>query len=176
MKRSYGHEDVPFTLAIAGYGTGKSHLGVTIAELLSAPVDNADILANISSADKQIGDEIEILLDDADKPCLVIALNGLTKFDFIHGLSNQIIQVLRRDGHDVKPIEDLRPRFQQAVRMLNWVTSPQLQEELSEICGGASPADIIALLEQQDEATYINVNKFLSKHDMQIRNLQGESA
>jgi hypothetical protein len=177
VKRSYGHEDVPFTLAIAGYGTGKSHLGVTIAELLSAPVDNtpADILANISSADKQIGDEIEILLDDADKPCLVIALNGLTKFDFIHGLSNQIIQVLRRDGHDVKPIEDLRPRFQQAVRMLNWVTSPQLQEELSEICGGASPADIIALLEQQDEATYINVNKFLSKHDMQIRNLQGES-
>lgn len=177
VKRSYGFEDVPFTLAIAGYGTGKSHLGVTIAELLSTPADNtaADILANITSADQQIGEDIRIMIHGVDKPCLVIALNGLTKFDFIHGLSSQIIQVLRRDGHDVKPIEDLRPRFQQAIKMLNWVTNPSLQKELVEICGGTSPENIISLLERQDEATYIKVNKFLSKYDMQIRNLQGES-
>jgi len=177
VKRSYGFEDVPFTLAIAGYGTGKSHLGITIAELLSAPSDkvSTDILSNIRSADDQIGQDIGIMIDDIGKPCLVIALNGLTKFDFIHGLSSQIIQVLRRDGHDVKPIEDLRPRFQQAIKMLNWVKNPQMLKELAEVCSGASLADIIALLEQQDETTYINVNKFLGKHDMQIRNLQGES-
>ena len=177
VRRSYGLEDVPFTLAIAGYGTGKSHLGVTLAELLSAPADKASqaILTNLRSADDQIGQEIGMMIDNIEKPCLVIALNGLTKFDFIHGLSSQIIQVLRRDGHDVKPIEDLRPRFKQAIKMLNWITSPPMLEELAEICGGANLADITALLEKQDETTYINVNKFLGKHDMQIRNLQGES-
>ncbi|MFI4963362.1 MAG: hypothetical protein ACHP6H_05855, partial [Legionellales bacterium] len=29
IRRCYGFEDQPFTLAIAGYGTGKSHLGLT---------------------------------------------------------------------------------------------------------------------------------------------------
>ena len=29
--------DEPFALAIAGYGTGKSHLGVTLASLLGNP-------------------------------------------------------------------------------------------------------------------------------------------
>jgi hypothetical protein len=176
VKRSYGLEDVPFTLAIAGYGTGKSHLGVTLAELLRAPADKVskDILSNIRTADDQIGQDIGIMIDDVEKPCLVIALNGLTKFDFIHGLSSQIIQVLRRDGHDVKPIEDLRPRFQQQISVLQ-VMNPKLLDELPELCGGNSLKDIIALLELQDEHTYINVDRFLSKHDMQIGNLRGES-
>src|SRR5437773_4769478 len=37
IRRSYGIEDEPFTLASAGYGTGKSHLGLTLASLLTAP-------------------------------------------------------------------------------------------------------------------------------------------
>src|SRR5437667_355568 len=37
VRRCYGIEDQPFTLAIAGYGTGKSHLGLTLASLLRDP-------------------------------------------------------------------------------------------------------------------------------------------
>ncbi|MDD2635641.1 MAG: hypothetical protein PHW82_09110 [Bacteroidales bacterium] len=177
LRRSYGLEDVPFTLAIAGYGTGKSHLGVTLAELLSNPQskDSKEIIERLETADKQIGAEVRVMIGEIDKPCLVIALNGLQGFDFIYELSRQIIQVLQRDGHDTKCIEDLRPRFKQAIKMIQWVNSPQLQEEISGFCDGLDLPDIIIKLEQQDEPTYKSVNQFLIKHDMQIRNLQGES-
>ena len=79
LKRSYGFEDVPFTLAIAGYGTGKSHLGVTMAELLSEPQSetSTEIIDRLEAADKQIGTEIQVMINEIDKPCLVVALNGL---------------------------------------------------------------------------------------------------
>jgi hypothetical protein len=37
INRCFGFEEKPFTLAIAGYGTGKSHLGLTIANLVNSP-------------------------------------------------------------------------------------------------------------------------------------------
>ena len=43
----YGDKGQPFTLAIAGYGTGKSHLALTIANLLSNP--DSDVTKNILS-------------------------------------------------------------------------------------------------------------------------------
>ena len=57
LQRSNGAEDQPFTLAIAGYGTGKSHLAVTLAILLSEPTGESanKILANIEAADASIG-------------------------------------------------------------------------------------------------------------------------
>ena len=36
IRRCYGIEDQPFSLAIAGYGTGKSHLGLTLGLAKSA--------------------------------------------------------------------------------------------------------------------------------------------
>ena len=177
LRRAYGLEDVPFTLAIAGYGTGKSHLGVTVADLLSKPQSNEskEIVERLGAADKQIGAEVRVMISEIEKPCLVVALNGLQGFDFIYELSRQIIQVLQRDGHDSRCIEDLRPRFKQAIKMLQWVNSPQFLGELSELCNGLALPEIIKSLEEQDESTYKNVNQFLSNHDMQIRNLQGES-
>jgi len=177
LRRAYGLEDVPFTLAIAGYGTGKSHLGVTVADLLSNPLssESIEIIERLGAADKQIGAEVRVLISEIDKPCLVVALNGLQGFDFIYELSRQIIHVLQRDGHDSKCIEDLRPRFKQSIKMLQWVNSPQFLSELTELCNGLSLAEIVSRLEEQDESIYKNVNKFLSNHDMQIRNLQGES-
>ena len=38
IRRSNGKEERPFTLAIAGYGTGKSHLATALAVLLSEPL------------------------------------------------------------------------------------------------------------------------------------------
>ena len=67
LRRSYGLEDVPFTLAIAGYGTGKSHLGVTLAELLSNPQskDSKEIIERLETADKQIGAEVRVKIGRA---------------------------------------------------------------------------------------------------------------
>lgn len=178
IRRAYGLEDVPFTLAIAGYGTGKSHLGLTIAELLSKPqsTESEDIIDRLEASDHHIGSEVRVLINEVDKPCLVIALNGLKGFDFVYELSRQIIQFLQKDGHDTKCIEELRPRFKLAIKMLKLMANnPLLVNELSESCDALDISEIVSQLEQQNESTYKIVNQFLSKQDMQIRNLQGES-
>ena len=53
LRRCNGSDDQPFTLAIAGYGTGKSHLAMTLAILLSEPtgVSAKKVLMNLESAD-----------------------------------------------------------------------------------------------------------------------------
>jgi len=50
----------PFALSIAGWGTGKSHLGLTLAALFSDTHSDVseDILSNIEAADAQLGREI----------------------------------------------------------------------------------------------------------------------
>src|ERR1700739_3222872 len=79
VRRCYGIEDQPFTLAIAGYGTGKSHLGLTIASLLSEPEGNSAraILTSIETADSEIGAEIRAILREAGQPCLVVRIHGI---------------------------------------------------------------------------------------------------
>ena len=56
--------DEPFTMAIAGYGTGKSHLAITLACLLSAPDSSVSdkILGNMSMADAKIGKQAKEII------------------------------------------------------------------------------------------------------------------
>src|ERR1017187_7831889 len=63
VRRCYGQEDQPFTLAIAGYGTGKSHLGLTLAALLSDPLGQtaSAVLSALGTADEVIGSEVQAL-------------------------------------------------------------------------------------------------------------------
>ena len=77
----------PFTLAIAGYGTGKSHLAVALAELFSGEKFHPDvyrkIITNISRADKEIAKRIEA---KASRKNLVLTLNGMNNFDLHYEL------------------------------------------------------------------------------------------
>ncbi len=47
----------PFALAIAGWGTGKSHLGLTLATLLSRPHSAVaeTVMSNLEAADANLG-------------------------------------------------------------------------------------------------------------------------
>ena len=176
IKRAYGFEDMPFTLAIAGYGTGKSHLGLTIAELLN---DNGKfsypLLQNISSADSDIAEEIEKIVKTSDKPCLAISLNGLDEFDFYHGLFTQITQILTRDGHDVRLLENLLARFVNAVGIIQDSNS-KIQEELCEFCDVENIEDVIDSLNQHSEHMYSEVsNYFEQKRGRKIWAYQGET-
>lgn len=70
----------PLMLTIAGYGTGKSHMAVTLGKLF----ENKDpdivnrILSNMRSADKVIAEQIKT---DNDKKNLVLVLNGMKDFN-----------------------------------------------------------------------------------------------
>ena len=131
VRRCYGLEDQPFTLAIAGYGTGKSHLGLTLASLVHSPEgDTAQgILSAIESADVGIGGDIRMVLQEEKQPCLALTLNGMQSFDLAAEITKQIVRTLKADGHDPKQLDDLRPRFGQAaslIRMSNDVVTKEL--------------------------------------------------
>lgn len=70
----------PFTLAIAGYGSGKSHLAVTLASLLSNfDADTVDkIINNISKIDSNAAEKIKSKISG---PNLVLTLNGINDFN-----------------------------------------------------------------------------------------------
>ena len=178
IKRCYGLEDRPFTLAIAGYGTGKSHLGLTLGALLREPHGEiADaVLQGIDSADADIGRKVRNVLTEANQPCLVVAVNGMQSFDLTSEVTRQIVAQIKDAGFDTRPLDDLRPRFAQAASLIKMaLTNEQVVNELLEACDTTNVTDILTQLEQQDEQTYRAVHKILASININISALGGES-
>lgn len=110
------HAQEPFELAIAGYGMGKSHLGVTIATLLADPTGQTAriIRDNIKRAEVKVGERIDQILSQDGRPFIVVALNGMNPFNLTYEIIRQVMRVLRAAECDTTPLEDLRPRFKMA--------------------------------------------------------------
>jgi len=176
VRRCFGMEDQPFTLAIAGYGTGKSHLGLTLATLLHSPNSSVAhcILSAIEAADAAVGQDIRAILQEARQPCLVLALNGMQSFDLAAEITRQIVRTLKADGHDPKPLDDLRPRFGQAAGLIR-MSNEGVIKDLLEACAAGSADELLTALEQQDEFVYVRVHDFFAGRGMPIRALTGES-
>lgn len=175
IRRCCGLDDQPFTLAIAGYGTGKSHLALTLATLLAYPSGDttAAIVAALQAADPGIGDEIHALLREIS-PCLVIALNGMRNFDLTAEVTRQVILQLRARNLDTGPIDELRPRFRQAANLIR-VAGENVVAELLADTGMPDVDGILSALEEQNEYLYGKVQDFFSERGMPIRALGGES-
>ncbi len=155
-----GKSDEPFALAIAGYGTGKSHLAVTLASLFGAPKsDLADrILDNMSVADRGIGDRVRRILSELEQPYLTVAINGMRDFDLTAEIVRQVLCGLRRYGLDTSPLEDLRPRFRYAINFTESLFDP-FRSDYEEAFGSATTAaDIMERLKRQDEETFQRVS------------------
>jgi hypothetical protein len=176
VRRSYGQEDQPFTLAIAGYGTGKSHLGLTLATLLTDPngAAAARVLSALEAADEAIGSEVRALLNEAKQPCLVLALNGMQSFDLTAEITQQIARDLKARGLDTKPLDDLRPRFAQAASLIR-MANKEVVKELLTACEAGSIQNILTRLEELDEHLYAKIHGFFASRGMTIRALTGES-
>ena len=90
-------EGNPITMSIAGYGTGKSHLAVTLAKLISNPNKDisSKIISNIRIADSGIANFIKKSLN---KPNLCIVLNGMKDFNLNYEIINNIKKALKQNG------------------------------------------------------------------------------
>lgn len=151
-KMSDGEEHNPLTLAIAGYGTGKSHLTVALSELLSGPnvhpATYQSVVSNIRRADSSIAETVSHALCHKN---LVLTINGMNDFDLhyellrtaqkalkLYGESDEIVRMLDR-AHEIatlfltKNFEMLQSAFEKAAHNhgLSW-TSDQLQQYLLE--------------------------------------------
>src|SRR5688500_14177164 len=64
IRQAYGLLSQAFPLAIAGYGTGKSHLALTLAMLLDGPAGPTSerVLSSLTAADEAIGSEVRAIL------------------------------------------------------------------------------------------------------------------
>ena len=176
VRRCYGFEDQPFTLAIAGYGTGKSHLGLTLASLLSNPQGETarSVLGAIDTANQAIGSEIRAILQEARQPCLVVALNGMQSFDLTTEVTQQIIRQVKASGLETRPLDELRPRFSQAASLIR-MANQDVVKELITACDTDGIDAVLAGLEQQDDLVYGRVHDVFAGRGMAIAALRGES-
>jgi hypothetical protein len=161
-------KDNPFALAIAGYGTGKSHFGLTLSCLLDDPKGEASaiILNNIHSAAPDISQKIRDVLDESEEPYLVIAINGMDNFDLTKELTNQILARLREHGIDTNEVEKLRPRFQTALGILKIISDSVLGELTNSL--RLTKDQIENFLNEQDEKVFEQVSSFFEQRNMPI--------
>lgn len=149
----------PFSLAIAGYGSGKSHLAVTLAELLANPTaPNATaIRESVARADDEVGRKLSESLAQLDKPVLVVPLDGMANFNLGSEIARQIILQLRDAGCDLSVIEELSPRFKIAANFVLRNFSLR-QSDFADALKGLDEATIIERLNEHDEQTYTAVD------------------
>jgi hypothetical protein len=176
VRRCFGGEEQPFTLAVAGYGTGKSHLALSLATLLADPTGEAAgaVLANLHSADPSAGGEIRVTLSEQRKPCLVVALNGMGNFDLTAEITQQIARQVKSKSLDTGALDDLRPRFKQAANLIRH-SNETLHRELLEECDLSDIETLLSSLEKQDERIYAVTHRVLESRGMSITALGGES-
>lgn len=107
-KMEHPGDSSALTLAIAGYGTGKSHLAVAMASLFSGekwmPELHQQILANIAHADAEIAEAVQPLVR---KPRLVLTLNGMRDFNLHYEMLRVAEKTLRMYGSKLDVLSKL---------------------------------------------------------------------
>ncbi|MGD9732369.1 MAG: hypothetical protein AB7U45_09320 [Desulfamplus sp.] len=168
----------PFALAIAGYGTGKSHLGLTLSMLCSAPHSETSniILNNLEQADISIGASIRSRFNQLDYPFLVIAINGMDDFDLSAEITRQVLLQLKNYNCDTTIIEELSPRFSMASNFVKRNFDLR-QKEFFDLFGADITSDKLCdFLSLRNERTYSLVNEiFENANGYPIRAIGQES-
>lgn len=166
----------PFTLAIASYGSGKSHLAVTLSELFSEPGGKTAqaIMANIATADSVLATRIESSIREIDGPVLVLTVNGMNNADLASVLLMQLKERIAADGHSVEPLESLRQRFHIAATMLGRL-SPELTAAFVKDVGGADVEECRDRLLAFDESLYDRAQAFFRTIGLPIQTIGDET-
>lgn len=155
----------PFLLAVAGYGTGKSHLAVTLAALLDQPHSSTAkvIRDNIQLADMDIGQDMKKRMNGNMSPYIVITLNGMQDFNLENEIIRQIYMTLQRERLDATPLEALRPRFKIAIKFCeNYYNNHEA--DFKKLFGSKCSAKlVIKQLEDLNEEAFKKVNEVYAK-------------
>jgi hypothetical protein len=132
------------------------------------------ILSAIRNADAGIGADIGGLLRDEERPCLILALNGMQSFDLTAEVTRQVLIQLKARDLDSSPLDELRPRFKQVANLIK-MSDAQVTKELLDVIGEENVDVVLNDLEEQNEAVYAGVQEFFANRGMPIRAFGGES-
>ncbi|PGL72614.1 hypothetical protein [Bacillus sp. AFS055030] len=109
-KLSNNNQGSNFIMTIAPYGTGKSHLAVTLATLFSSKSKNKDaILRNLKIVDSSIGQEIT---EKVSKPNVVLVLNGMKDFNLNYEILNATQKFLDMYEVDASFLKSLTKQYE----------------------------------------------------------------
>lgn len=124
-------------LGIAGYGVGKSHLGLTLSYLLSTTDKNGKetILKNIALIDKEAESRIKESIYSDDRPFLVVPINGMRNVNLKDLFFQTIKTILMRDGVDSSCLDKFDPRFSALKELLFNYNNQSLVIEVLNTCG-----------------------------------------
>lgn len=161
-KRASETESNRFCMTIAGYGTGKSHLSVALASLLSGHDEELRqvVLKNISTADRMIGDEIRAVLHKN----LVIVLNGMRDFNLNSEVLITAKKALAQHNISADVFDELTTQYKQAISFCTntFITHRARYEYYlaeTRLNGTVSLGEITAALESADKAVFNAVNE-----------------
>ncbi len=97
-------------MTIAGYGTGKSHLTVSLASLFSGASDTQEkVLDNLSMADKEVA---ETVANQCQKKNFVLVLNGMQNFNLDAQILKQSKEILLKSGIDPQILRPLTKSYE----------------------------------------------------------------
>lgn len=121
LAQKFGKEsENPRTLAIADYGTGKSHLAVTLAVLFSGPNFMPEtyerVLKNIRMIDRESASQISSLCQERN---FVIMLNGIRDFNLHSEILKATQRSLRLYGVDDTELKKLNRTVDTASRFFD---------------------------------------------------------
>ncbi len=158
-----GVEVNPYWLIVAGYGSGKSHLALTLSEMLSNPNSETskNILKHISDADTGIGAEVEGKISSLDKPVLILPLDGMSGFHLGNALNKAVFDQLKHLNIDTDPISSLSPRFKIAEDFVERNYEVR-KDNFSEKFPSLSKQDICSKLRENDEDIYFLVDEIFT--------------
>ncbi|RSD28590.1 hypothetical protein [Mesobacillus subterraneus] len=110
VDKIYGESPLSnFFLTIAPYGTGKSHLSVTLASFLSGNIKAQQaVLRNLKSVDANI--EQQVSKHDL-KPNLVLILNGMRDFNLNYEILNATQKSLKAHNVDSEFLKELTKSY-----------------------------------------------------------------
>ncbi len=153
---SFGLETAnPYWLVVAGYGSGKSHLALTCAELLGDPLSERarSIIEHIGEADADLAADVATELQRLQRPVLVLPLDGMSGFHLGNGLSQVVFAQLNRYGVDAAAIRALSPRFETATQFVerNWELR---RDRFRHHLPNTTEATLLERLHHHDEAAY----------------------
>lgn len=107
----YSPENSQYLLmTISGYGTGKSHLAVSLGGLFSGePELQSEILENIKTADKDVASKVEKI---NKKKNFVLVLNGMQNFNLDAQILKQTKEILCKEGIDPEILRPLTKSYE----------------------------------------------------------------
>ncbi|ULM96192.1 hypothetical protein L8956_20635 [Peribacillus frigoritolerans] len=97
-----------FITTIAPYGTGKSHLAVTLASLFGNSRINSKVLSNLNVVDEKVGKDVSELIS---KPNIVLMLNGMKDFNLNYEILNATQKALKMHNVDSSFLKTLTKSY-----------------------------------------------------------------